>query len=386
MEKFEIGSGVESINANVFEANAALKEIVFDNSQDNVTITGSLPANVTVTYTQQSIPDDVGDKISNEADALTLQEAVNAAAENGGTVTLEKNIKLDKAVTVPAGQTVTITAEQACQISGTKTAGDLKNLFVVEKGGSLVVAGKVTLFGRYNTGSIVLNYGALELTGDAVVTGSKITNDFANGTGSAGLGVIDSRGENAVFTLSGGKIADNALNGTVSYSGIVRASDGARVEITGGEISENSASAAAALNCSSGVLLHGNASGEMSGGVISGNTGHRGSAVMLWGGDADHRTTFKLSDSGEITGNVCTSVGKVTGSGAVHVESNASFTMTGGSISDNKGIQGAGVCVVDGNLQTAQPEYKTAFVMEDGVISGNRGSTGGGIYSYSNGV
>ena len=49
-----------------------------------------------------------------------------AAAENGGTVTLEKNIKLDKAVTVPAGQTVTITSEQACQIAGAKTARDLK--------------------------------------------------------------------------------------------------------------------------------------------------------------------------------------------------------------------------------------------------------------------
>ena len=47
-----------------------------------------------------------------------------------------------------------------------------------------------------------------------------------------------------------------------------------------------------ALNCSSGVLLYGYASGTMSGGVISGNTGHRGSAVMLWGGDAAHRTEF----------------------------------------------------------------------------------------------
>ena len=40
---------------------------------------------------------------------------------------------------------------------------------------------------------------------------------------------------------------------------------------------------------------------------------------------------------------------------------------------------------MNGNLQTAQSEYKTAFVMEGGVISENRGSTGG-IYSYSNGV
>ena len=73
-------------------------------------------------------------------------------------------------------------------------------------------------------------------------------------------------------------------------------------------------------------LLYGNAGGAMSGGNISGNTGHRGSAVMFWGDDTDHRTTFELSGSGTISGNVCTSVGKVTGSGTVHVENNASFT------------------------------------------------------------
>ena len=389
VEKFEIGSGVESLNANIFEKNTALQEIIIDNTQYSVTITGTLPEGVTVTYTQQSINDSVGDKISGTADAPTLQEAVNAAAaaENGGTVTLEKNIKLDKTVTVPAGKTVTITAEKPLQIAGTKTVTDLKNLFVVEEGGSLVITGKVTLFGRYNSGSAILNYGALELTGEAVVMKAKINSDRANGLGSAGLGVIDSRGENAVFTLSGGKITDNALiDDGMSYSGIVRASDGAQVKITGGEISDNNASAAEALNCSSGLLLYENASGTMTGGTISGNTGHRGSAVMLWGDDENNRTSFELSRNGTISNNTCTTAGKVTGSGAVHVESNAAFTMTGGEISGNKGIQGAGVCVVDGNLQTEKTEYRTAFVMEGGVISGNTGHTGGGIYSYSNGV
>lgn len=102
VEKFYIGSGVENLDASVFEGNSVLKEIIIDNSQDNVTITGNLPANVTVTYTQPSISDNVGDTISDKADALTLQEAVNQAASsvNGGTVTLEKNIKLSQAVTV----------------------------------------------------------------------------------------------------------------------------------------------------------------------------------------------------------------------------------------------------------------------------------------------
>ena len=389
VEIFEIGSGVESLNANVFEDNNALQKIVFDNSQDNVTITGTLSDQVAVEYTQPSIEDSVGDTISDTSGALTLQEAVNKAAQadQGGQIILEKNIKLKKAVTVPAGRTVTISAEQEYQIAGTKTATDLKNLFIVEEGGSLVITGQITLFGRYNRGSIILNKGTLELTGDAVVTGSKIVSDSANGTGNSGLGIIDSRGEGAVFKLSGGKIIKNALHdGAVAYSGIVRVSDGAAAEITGGEISGNNAAAAAALNCSSGMLLYGNASAVMSGGTISGNTGHRGSAVMLWGYDEDHRTTFTLSENGTITGNTCTDVGKTTGSGAVHVENNALFTMNGGSISANKGGNGAGVCVVDGNLQNGQTEYKTAFNMEGGTISENTGRTGGGIYSYSNGV
>ena len=54
VEKFEIGSGIESVNANAFGENTALQEIIFDNSQDNVSIIGTLPDSVTVTYTPVS--------------------------------------------------------------------------------------------------------------------------------------------------------------------------------------------------------------------------------------------------------------------------------------------------------------------------------------------
>ena len=90
------------------------------------------------------------------------------------------------------------------------------------------------LFGRYNIGSVLLNYGSLTLAGEAVVTSSRIASDTANGLNGSGIGVIDNRGEKAVFTLSGGKITRNALNDdSIVYSGIVRASDGAKVIITG---------------------------------------------------------------------------------------------------------------------------------------------------------
>ena len=132
VEKFEIGSGVESVNGNVFEGNNALKEIVFDNSQDNVTITGTLPDAVKVTYTQQSIPDDVGDTISGASGALTLQEAVNEAAKTGnsGQITLEKNIKIESSSYCSGGADgYDHRRARNIKIAGTKTATDLKKSF-----------------------------------------------------------------------------------------------------------------------------------------------------------------------------------------------------------------------------------------------------------------
>ncbi len=386
VQTFKIGSGLEELNATSFQ-NDALKEMIFDNSEDSVSISGSFSDDVALIFKQPSIDDGVGDAISNAADAPSLQEAVTASAQSGNPITIEKHIKLSQAVTVPAGKQVSITANDAFQIAGTKANNNLKNLFVIEEGASLKIEGSVQLSGRYNTGSVVLNRGAFELAENTLVTASKPTSDSANGDSSHGLGIIDTRGEEASFVMSGGKIAGNALRGeNMAYCGIVRIGNGAKISITGGEISGNSATAANALNCSSGVLLYENAEGTMTGGTIRDNTGHRGSAVMLFGSDPDHRTTFSLSENGTISGNICTSEGKTTGSGAVHVESNAQFTMIGGTINDNKGVQGGGVCVVDGNLQTGQNEYSTGFLMEGGSITGNVGATGGGIYSYSNGV
>ena len=386
VERFEVGSGLEQVDASAF-GSTALKEIVFDNSEDNVTVMGELPSGVTITYTLPSIEDSVGDTISDDADAATLQEAVNEAAKDGATVKVGKHIKLARPVTVPAGKVVAITSGEPFQIVGVRQSGDLKNLFVVEEGASLVIGGKLTLSGRYNTGSAVLTRGSFELTGDAVVTASKLQSDYANGLSTAGIGVIDARGEGASIEISGGSVEGNALmGGGMSYSGIVRVADGAKLEMTGGEIADNKAVNSNALSTSSGILLLGDASASLTGGVISGNTGHRGSAVMLFGNDDAVRTKLALSGDAKLSGNVCTSANGVQGSGAVHVEDNATFTMTGGSISGNKGVQGAGVCVVDGNLQRGQDEYRTAFVLDGGSISGNIGSTGGGIYSYSNGV
>jgi len=375
--KIIIGSGVREINANVFE-NANVSEIIFNNSKDDVNITGILPESIKVTYLIESIEDSVGDKISDEKNAPTLQEAVTAAAEaeGGGTVKLEKHIKLGKTVTVPAGKTVTILAESPSTIAGMEAQG-LKELFKVEEGASVVFGRNIILSGRYNDGSVIMNCGTTELQMGTVVTGSVLEREST--------GVINSEGENAKFILDGGVIEKNILKGNASYSGIVRVSDGASTEIRSGFIQNNVSLSADSLNSSSGLLLKGKSSGIMIGGTIQKNQGCRGSAVMLFGNNDSEPTEFTLED-GEILENKCISIGSVEASGAVHVESNAGFTMNGGSIAKNKGVKGAGVCVVDGNLQSGASEYGTAFIMNGGSINENTGQTGGGIYSYSNGV
>ena len=136
-------------------------------------------------------------------------------------------------------------------------------------------------------------------------------------------------------------------------------------------------------------MLYGASSFKMTGGTISGNKGHRGSAVYLWGGTTkDEQASFTM-DGGEISGNTTTSTSStLQGSAAVHVQDVAAFTMNDGTITGNQGVQGGGVCVVDGGLQhaSASTELGTAFIMNGGIISKNRAAVGAGIYSYANGV
>ena len=384
IETLTIGSGIEEIGENAF-AIESLASVTIHSSEDAIDIAeNAFPDTVKegIQFTVPSIGKEIDDTISGEDDSLTLQEAVTAAAESetGGTVTLKKHVRLDEPVNVPAGQKVTITAEgdETFWILASE-GSSIRNLFTVEAGAQVEFTGNLVLSRRYHTGGVVDNKGTVILSGDAVVQDSKITGSSS--------GVINTHGEGAKFVMEGGSVQDNQIIGG-SYSGIVRISDGAAFEMRGGEIRNNSAEDAAALNTSSGVLLYENASGSMSAGTISGNNGHRGSAVMLWGyDDNENRTTFEMT-GGSIENNSCTRSGTITASGAVHVEANAAFTLSGdGLIDGNKGGMGGGVCVVDDKLQGGSGESKTAFTMNGGTISNNSATQfGGGIYSYSNGV
>lgn len=370
--EFYIGSGVKELPSGSL-ASVALEKVTVNNSKDGIKgIENALPYYFDaedVVYLHVSIGDDEGDTISPDSE-ITLQQAVNA----GGTVKIEKHVKLSAPVTVPAGVNVTITADENWQIIGTSaTTTSIENLFKVESGASVEFTGNVILSGRNNKESIIDNAGTVTLSGNASVQ---------DGTPAANSSVIDTHGAGAAFIIKGGSVQNNTVSG--ANVGTVEIGGGARFEMSGGSISGNKWTTGTAYASTPGVLLYNNASGTMSGGYISNNRGCRGTGILLYG-YGDVRTSFTMT-GGYITGNTGVNSGNVTASGAVHVENNAEFNMSGGEISGNTGYSGGGVTVVDGKVQNGSGSWEdTEFNMTAGAISGNRANgSGGGVYSEGN--
>lgn len=396
VKEARIGSGLTSISTGLFDE-SSVEKIVIDNSKDDVTGTDNLPSSgVEVIYLRESIPDSVGDTISNDAGAMTLQEAVDAAPDGvETTIEIRKHIKLGTTLRVPAGKKIKLVSEDPHTIlAENNTSGALVS---VAEGASLEVSGNVTLRGRYNKGPVIEDEGEVVLGSGATIFDSAVVGRAS--------GVVTVSGAKASFVLDGGVIENCSIHEV--YCGVVRVSDGAKVAVRSGSIRNNRvANASGDTNgnylSSTGVMLVGGASMEMTGGSIADNSGYQGSAVVAYGENANQgkRVTFLMS-GGTIENNKSNKLGTRTPSGAVHVEGNAEFTMTGGEISGNSAAsdgKGGGVCVLDPGLQGSGTAMNTAFVMEapetaatgdaqaGGVISGNTAYCGGGVYSYSDGV
>lgn len=372
LKEVTIGSKLTSIPDSAFSGCTGLK-VTIDNSEDNVT--GTFPTRVTVQYTVPSIKN-AGDTIAEGG--KTLQQAVNDA-EDGGTITIEKDIQLTDPVTIPAGKSVSITSENREIIIG-DSSSELKNLFVIPEGASLRLTGSVELYGRYNTGSVVLNRGSFVMDGaDVVIERAALEN--------SNIGVVENDGANAVFTLKSGTIANNKVSGQFDAS--VRVTNGAHFKMDGGTIQNNTADTANSDISSPAVLLLGDSYFEMNGGTISGNEGQCGTAVYLTGSSENSKAHFVMN-GGSLQNNVSKRyTTDSTPTGAVFVKYSAEFLMYGGEISGNTTLgNGGGVAVFD---ELPTEEHGTTFKMYGGTIAGNRASgggqsSGGGIYSFSNDV
>ncbi|MDO4267049.1 MAG: leucine-rich repeat protein [Eubacteriales bacterium] len=295
-----IGSGVQELFVDTFPA--TVEKVIIKNSQDGIIIdSGALPETSTLTFTEKSVEDTVGDTISDAAGAPTLQDAVNQAKVDGNPVIIEKDIKLTDPVIVSSGTVVEIEtktgdSDNPFTILGVKNSPQIDRIFQIEEGASVTFSGAIKLSGRYSNGRIIYSEGEVVLEDGVTASGAVINND--------NTGVIEVSGQGASLIINdGASIEDNDIR-YAAESGIVRASSGAKVIINGGAVQNNTAVLDHEYNVtstSSGVLLDGESSLEMNGGRISGNKGYRGSAVLMFGHDAG-KTEFVLNE-GNISGN-----------------------------------------------------------------------------------
>ena len=274
-----------------------------------------------------TVPGEEGTPSAVEA-AAQLAAEFNAivpgiAEAEGVTVTLTGGVRLEKALTVPAGVTLDLTRETlqlgnnaVLTVNGTVNARGL-----MEGGNeeSLIIDGTVTINGS----------GTIHLTGKGsllwIQNCHKLTLD----------GV----------TLVG--VADN-------IQPLIVITEGSELILLSGAITGNNNNKDDGWWCGGGVNVGEQGTFTMSGGTISGNYGSGG------GGGVGVQGTFIMS-GGTISGNS----GPWGGGGvAVFDGVGAGFTMTGGVISGNSakdsGSQGGGVWV----------NYEASFTLEGGTIYG----------------
>jgi outer membrane murein-binding lipoprotein Lpp len=313
--------------------------------------------------------------------------SAEGATVNSATVTLTNEVRLETALTVPAGVTLDLTkealqlannatltvngtvnakaeginidsaAESPAAINGSGTI-QLKSkgrLLGIWEGKKLILDG-VTLVGLKDNNNPVVEMGN---GGEFVMKSGKITGNAIEEGWAFGGGVrVD---EGSTFAMSGGVISGNAAK---NGGGGVAVTTNSTFTMSGGTISDNTAEGGG------GVIVAINSTFTMSDGAISGNTAAEGGGVRLFSGDNKGGGTF-IMEGGSIAGNTAEY------GGGVNV-SESTFTLKGGRISGNnttgsEASEGGGVVM-----------WKGTFTMEGGEISenttkGGEGSSGGGV-------
>ena len=310
---------------------------------------------------------------------ITLQ-----AAEGGTTITRQNNNGGE--FVISDGASLTLSGEIAlyCEDS-------LDDSFLtVEAGGTANLNGPVTVEADGASASLITCSGILTMSEGGAVSGYT-TSDRTNAPAA-----IVVTGENANFTMSGGKITGNSqISGSNSVNGgAVQVLAGAQFIMNGGEISGNnvySGEKPSTVVLGGGVYVNASTM-TMNDGEISGNMAARGGGVYLTSG-----STFTMT-GGKISDNMLARQNSTGSGGGVHIGSGCGFKMESADPNDPAVIegnyslyfgpkdqsqaQGGGVYISGSSSST------TTFTMSDAVIRNNRvtinsGTAGGGIYAYS---
>ena len=314
---------------------------------------------VTVEFTVQVD----GENIYQGNTETTLQKAINDVEENGSaTITPDKSFFVDDTVTIPAGKTITLT-DNGTGLSVLTKSGFNKPLFVVEEDAKLILSGAFTYPCFRMTSGVFA-----QVKGDLILESGTISRLSSAQTET---GVIDVKGGS--FKMEGGTISD--ITASDRNFGAVYIHNNGAFSMEGGTISKFKST-----NQYAGPVVVNNGSMTMQDGTINGNT-----------------ATAMNSAGGVLVDNTS-------------VDNTSTFTMTGGTISNNRALRGGGVLVrnngtfkmpknsegmISGNTARVESDSITepnaggggvfvegdaSFEMEDGTITGNTtNGMGGGV-------
>ena len=283
-------------------------------------------------------------------------EWISANVEEGGnyTITVNTDEALAPKTLSYSGKHVGITlignsTERMIRLSANG------NLFTVESGVTLTLANNITLQGRGDNSSSLVQVnssGTLVMENGSKITGNTYSSSYNDAYGG---GVYVNSG---TFTMNGGEISGNSA--AIDY--YPSSSGGGGVFVSNGTFT-------------------------MNGGEISSNTASRSSwSCRSYGGGVYVSSGTFTMNGGEISSN--TAVSYSSSGGGVYM-SNGTFTMNGGEISGNSAAAEAGDSYYSPGGGGVYMSSGT-FTMNGGEISGNSAagssSGGGGVYVYSNGT
>ena len=311
----------------------------------------------------------------NASTIAELQQAINDATE-ATEIVLTADMQLTATVTVPAGKDITLKGGVTLTRTSTAIAFDIKE-------GASLTWEDIILDGNAkdtNYKSAVINN-----QGKLTFNGGEIKNVRSN---SPMVGIVTTKGPNAVLTMNGGSIHDNYMSN--QFTNVVKITEGASFFMNGGDISNNTLehSGSSGLNSAVGVEgIKGSSIMEMTGGTITGNTAEYGGILV-----GTYSTNYTMQNNfsnpahyyskgilnlkgGTISNNTAAVLG-----GGIAVNGTGILTMDGGTISGNKAPFGGGIGVVD-YLTSADGKrfgearwrgfFPAAATINGGLITGN---------------
>ena len=182
-------------------------------------------------------------------------------------------------------------------------------------------------------------------------------------------GPITFSGTNVTLDLNGNRIDRELTSASAQANGnVITVSGGSSLTLADSAGGGMITGGNTAVSVGGGVYVNTDGTFTMSGGEISGNTADSGGDGVY----VDAGGTFTMS-GGTISGNTA----QYGNGGGVYVNTDGTFTMSGGEISGNTPVAGGGVYVDAGGT----------FTMSGGEISGNTGGIfGGGVYVNTDGT